>query len=145
MLGRPSRRYFASFISVLNHIIRSQLSCRFVLFLVADFVVQVLIDDHMGMLKMSVPSLCYTLQNYMLFVGISNLDVTTFQVCRSRHLFRLTFHPLLVICRSFFLVVLMVYVQVTYQLKLLTAGIFTVTMLQRFVPCSLITLLSRVV
>ncbi len=39
-----------------------------------------LIEDHIGMLKMSVPSLCYTLQNYMLFVGISNLDVTTFQV-----------------------------------------------------------------
>ena len=51
------------------------------------------------MLKMSVPSLCYTIQNFVTFVAITNLDVTTFQV--------------------------------TYQLKLLTTGLFTVLILKR--------------
>ena len=41
---------------------------------------EVIFDDHIGMLKMSIPSLCYVFVNWMAFVAISNLDVTTYQV-----------------------------------------------------------------
>ena len=44
-----------------------------------DAVHEAVVRDKIGMLKMSVPSLCYTLQNFMIFVAITNLDVTTYQ------------------------------------------------------------------
>lgn len=33
-----------------------------------------------GTLQMSVPALCYTFQNFMVFIAITRLDVTTYQV-----------------------------------------------------------------
>ena len=72
--------------------------------------------DVRGMLAMSVPALCYTFQNFMSFLAISNLDVVTYQV--------------------------------TQQLKLITTGMFTVTILGRSLSYmqwgSLVTLMSGV-
>ena len=52
-----------------------------------------------GTLQMSVPALCYTFQNFMVFIAITRLDVTTYQA--------------------------------TFQLKLITTGLFSVLILGR--------------
>ena len=39
-----------------------------------------IVDNYYGTLKVSVPSLLYTLQNNLLYVAVSNLDAATFQV-----------------------------------------------------------------
>eukprot|EP00042_Codosiga_hollandica_P045794 m.471110 g.471110 ORF g.471110 m.471110 type:complete len:309 (+) comp57100_c0_seq48:221-1147(+) len=57
----------------------------------------VVIQDRKGMLQMSVPALCFYFQNFLIFIAITALDVTTYQV--------------------------------TFQLKLLITGLFSVLLL----------------
>lgn len=47
------------------------------------------------LLKLSVPSLVYAVQNNMAFLALSNLDAAVYQVGRSKHFYLLsTCHPL---------------------------------------------------
>lgn len=64
----------------------------------------------------AVPAFLYTIQNNLLYVALTKLDAATYQVCM-----HVRYHTL---CNN-------VYTQVSYQLKLLTTALFSVTMLNK--------------
>lgn len=83
----------------------------------------------METLKLAIPSGIYTLQNNLLYVALSNLDAATYQVPRGRkisHVFCFC-----VLTHFSFMDSLLNLHQVTYQLKILTTALFSVSMLGR--------------
>ena len=76
--------------------------------------------------KLLIPALLYTVQNNLLFIALTNLDAATYQVCPP-------ICPLLLVFDWVLIIFVVIVVQVTYQLKILTTAIFSVLMLYKWV------------
>ena len=120
------KMYLASTAVVLTELLKFIISITMI-FYNSDFDVQKtttllyveIIEKAAGTLKVSVPSVLYTIQNNLLYVALSHLNAATFQV------------RIVVCVQSDLVFEGLLFVQVTYQLKILTTALFSVILLRK--------------
>ena len=103
---RPNKMYFSSTAVFLAEVVKLLVTLvvifvqcgnlrEFVLFLINN-----LFTNPMATIKLSVPSVLYVVQNNLVYVAMTHLESTTFQVCTSQSMYLFTLGRFYLFCKT---------------------------------------------
>lgn len=94
---RPNKMYFSSTAVFLAEVVKLLVTLVVIFFQCGNlrefvlFLVNNLLTNPMATIKLSVPSVLYVIQNNLVYIAMTHLESTTFQVCSSLWLVSLRF------------------------------------------------------
>ena len=105
---RPNKMYFSSTAVFLAEVVKLLVTLvvifvqcgnlrEFVLFLINN-----LFTNPMATIKLSVPSVLYVVQNNLVYVAMTHLESTTFQVCTSQSMYLFTLGRFYLFCKTIY-------------------------------------------